>query len=194
MRSDGLQECEKLHIDMRTHMLAMQSAGSHEAVVKHWVAVINAYVTIFNKLRAASQGEPKSWAFTNRLKNEMRKDPILAYAYAARGAEEHGIGVGHADLHPIQFSGPVPSSRMAVNPELKAFSERQGMPLLITPQSSFLKPVRNKGRWYSPPSRLPVSTTDNIDNDPSTPINVAVRVCLKTHHWLEEAKTLPAHM
>ena len=186
MRQVAVYECERLLSQMAKNILALQSPGSHERCVDLWRDVIFSYVRIFNKLRAGAKGEPTSWAFTNRILSEIRTDPILAYAKAARGADEHGFGVHHARTQAI-------SGIFEVDPPTDPIFIREGIRQTTWFESSFLLPITNEGRTYYPPAPLRDRTLENFTADPSTPMNVAFKLGLTVGGWVEEAKVLPKH-
>lgn len=89
MKPGGLQHARKALVKCERALQQIRSPDSD--VADAWEDFLQAAAKVYEKLKAAAQGDAKSWAWFGKRLDERRDDDLLAYIHHARNAEFHGI-------------------------------------------------------------------------------------------------------
>lgn len=72
----------------RDKLSSVKNLSSYKSA---WEDFLVAYVGVYSSLQQGSKGYAKSEGWFSYKKGEQKRDPLLAYLYHARNAEQHGI-------------------------------------------------------------------------------------------------------
>lgn len=153
----------------------MASASKVEDAEMHWTDFLSRLGRIYNKLAAATKGNPKSAPWFGIQCNFRSADPLLLYLHQARHCHEHSIeAVVEAEPGSATFASDNGGEVQNLRADLDGLRGR----IRLIPGTSgrvsghlprlILVPVTNRGVTYDPPAQygspsgyqLPVKAAD----------------------------------
>jgi len=134
---------------------AVATAIDFQVLEKNWTAFLVAAGRVFTKLEQGAKVAPKSKAWWGKQVHQRRTDPLLAYLWHARNADEHTLQQV-TELHPGNATMVDPTKEDVA--ALKYAMEKETRPWVPlelvewVPQHVMLLPVKDRGVLYQPPS------------------------------------------
>lgn len=169
MKLQGLQKALAEFDAARRARAAMAAASRIEEVEAHWAEFLVRFGRIYNKLAAATKGDPRAAPWFGRQSNLRSKDPLLRYLHQARDCHEHSIeAVTETHKGSATFASDDGGKAESLQADMDGFRGR----IFLRPGTSgtiggslpgiVLVPVTNRGVTYDPPAQYGNSSGHQI--------------------------------